>query len=211
MNLTWKEALGKNNFRNLFITGIVLSVILSTTISAYLHWLQQRNGLQLNDAVLNLVKPVDLSSLIFFVLFVSIGAGFLIVFRYPLLLLSVMYTYLLMMAMRITVLYLVPLQTPAGIINIDDPVLNQLFYHGQIINKDLFFSGHTATIIVFALNMPRKSMRNAFMLLAVVMGICLMWQHVHYTVDVVGAFVFTYVSKVGVQFIFNKAGLIKTN
>lgn len=67
-----------------------------------------------------------------------------------------------------------------------DPFV-QLFDTGVVLTKDLFFSGHVATLFLLLLTARHRVPRAAFLLATVVVGAGLIWQHVHYTIDVLTA------------------------
>ncbi len=73
-------------------------------------------------------------------------------------------------------------------IYLEDPFLNNLVYPGNI-DADLFFSGHTALIfILFFL-----SRNKVFIILGTLLGLMLIAQRVHYSIDVLAAIPFAYV------------------
>jgi len=74
-----------------------------------------------------------------------------------------------------------------------DPFLEKTFYEDVLITKDLFFSGHTSNIIVFAFLSRVTWFRNFFFVTAFIVASMLVMQHVHYTIDVVAAPFFAYV------------------
>lgn len=86
-------------------------------------------------------------------------------------------------------MYLVKLDPPIGLIPLVDPVGKILGYGGQLITKDLFFSGHTASLLILFLAVKIRWLKIFFLVVLLTM-IMLLWQHVHYTVDILGAFVF---------------------
>ena len=87
---------------------------------------------------------------------------------------------------------LISLNPPAGLIPLADPITNQ-FYGAHYITHDLFFSGHTTTVFLIFLCLKKKWDR-----IYALFGIHSYWvffllvQHVHYTIDVLAAPVFTY-------------------
>ena len=60
--------------------------------------------------------------------------------------------------------------------------------------KDLFFSGHTSTVVLLFLCLPGKVDKGLALISIVVVGSLLLVQHVHYTLDVLGAIFFTWLS-----------------
>ena len=60
-------------------------------------------------------------------------------------------------------------------------------------NGDFFFSGHTGLPFLAALGFWKyKTMRNIFLAGSIILGICLLVGHFHYSIDVFGAFFITY-------------------
>jgi len=85
---------------------------------------------------------------------------------------------------------------------LNDPVLNWIVNNNEITN-DLFFSGHVADISIFVLCCRTKWLKYFLLVSTVVIAVMLVWQHVHYTADVLAAPFFAYASYV----VFAKKGL----
>jgi len=66
------------------------------------------------------------------------------------------------------------------------------FYSGRLNLKDLFFSGHTAAILLFFFAVTRKKQKWLMLILSVIVAMGLLLQHVHYTIDVVVAPLFAW-------------------
>ena len=79
---------------------------------------------------------------------------------------------------------------PAGLIELKDPICN-LMYGPRFITRDLFFSGHAATLFLLYLCSYKKFDRYYTLFAAIIVGILLLVQHVHYTLDVVCAPLFS--------------------
>ena len=102
-------------------------------------------------------------------------------------------SYSVMLILRMTVMYLTPLDPPEKLIALNDPFV-QLFGTGQVLTRDLFFSGHTATLFLLYLITGKKWLKYIFLICTILVGIFVLLQHVHYTVDVIAAPVFAYTS-----------------
>ena len=93
---------------------------------------------------------------------------------------------------RMVSIVMVPLDPPDGLIKLNDP-LTSLIYGGKdkFITKDLFFSGHTATMVFVCYFLPTKQERRIALGLSLVLVALLLIQHVHYSLDVAAAPFFT--------------------
>jgi membrane-associated phospholipid phosphatase len=76
---------------------------------------------------------------------------------------------------------------------LNDPFV-QFFGSGDVLTKDLFFSGHTATLFLLFLISEKKYLKIIFLLCTILVGIAVLLQHVHYTIDVLAAPFFAYAS-----------------
>jgi membrane-associated phospholipid phosphatase len=72
-----------------------------------------------------------------------------------------------------------------------DPFV-EAFGEQRTLTRDLFFSGHTATLLVVALSAPTPWMRRAAFVATALVAAGVLVQHAHYTVDVVAAPFFAY-------------------
>lgn len=90
-------------------------------------------------------------------------------------------------------MYLTPLEAPVTLIPLNDPFV-QLFGNGNVLRNDLFFSGHTATLFLLYLVTSNKKIKMTFLVFTVLVGIAVILQHVHYTIDVATAPFFSYAS-----------------
>ncbi len=89
-------------------------------------------------------------------------------------------------------IYFVPLNPPQNLIPLLDPLINKTFYEGVFITKDLFYSGHTASILLMSFCLKNKLHKKLTLFAAICIGIMVLLQHIHYTIDVIAVPFFTY-------------------
>lgn len=190
----WKKELEKRPFRNSFLLTLPFVIGIVSILPAYFTYLENRQGFVMYDPVLSLFAPVDVSIFTFSITYLAGMLGLYYSLQEPSTFLRVAQTYVLMMSMRLICLYVVTLNPPASIIPLKDVFLSTFFYSGKEYNNDLFFSGHTATIFVFALCATHKKWKWYFAISALLIGAGVLIQHVHYTIDVIAAPVFAWMA-----------------
>lgn len=164
----------------------------------FFRWLHNREGFQLYDPLLELLPAADVSIPIGIIMYGTV------IFslwnsrkNIPLLLLAVR-AYTIMQALRMLSLTLIPLAPPADCVYLMDPLVHYGFYSGQNLTTDLFFSGHMATILL----MYKLSRKKIILVLSVILGVLLLVQHIHYTIDLL-------VAPIVVGLCWNWAGRLK--
>ncbi len=192
---SWSKAWQSKQFR--WKLTIVFSVFLLVVVNAptYLGYIQTRNGLILNDIVLNYLPAKDVSNYIFVFLYATVVYFLIRIFRNAQLFLLFALTFVFETYFRMITIYLFPLNPPVGLIELIDPFA-AIFIYGKkgAITHDLFFSGHTATMLIVCLFMKTKVDRWIAYLSTTIVIVLLLIQHIHYTIDIVGAFFFTYLA-----------------
>ena len=189
--MSWKEFLkSKSNKVELVVTLILLAIVL-TALANFLNFVEARQGVVLPDTILNLFNPIDLTWLIFALIYISLIAGVITLFKNPTQLIFVIQIYTLMVVVRIIAMYLLPLEPPQRIIMLNDPFV-EFFGTGKTLTKDLFFSGHTATLFILFLVSEKKIFKTIFLIGTIAVAFSVLLQHVHYTIDVFAAIFFTY-------------------
>lgn len=189
--MNWIEFLkDKNNRVELIITLLLLAAVL-ISLTNFLNYVEARQGVVLSDPILNLFSPIDLTWLIFALIYISIVAAIATLLKNPKQLLFAIQLYTLMVAIRIAAMYLLPLDPPSTMIILNDPLV-EFFGTGQTLTKDLFFSGHTATLFILFLVSEKKIIKFVFLISTIAVALSVILQHVHYTIDVFAAVFFTY-------------------
>jgi hypothetical protein len=158
----------------------------------FFDYLEARTGPQLNDWFLSVFPAYDVSWVVFFFLYFGILISLFSLAKTPLPFLLALETYALVMLLRILSLTLFPLNPPADYIPLQEPFVQLFVNDHRIISKDLFFSGHVATIC--SLFFPLVNKRIRIIVLICVLGVVftVLIQRVHYTIDVLFAPIFTY-------------------
>jgi hypothetical protein len=178
-----------------FLIELLLSTIAVAgalgLFTRYLQFNERRGGAVLHDPLLILLEPRDLSWVIFGLVYLTTLLAAASLLRHPFMLLVAIRSYTLMLLVRIAALYMAPFDPPAGLVTLSDP-LAAIVGVGPDITRDLFFSGHTATIFIFFLTAVDPPLRWLFLLSSIAVGICVMMQHVHYSLDVLAAPFFAY-------------------
>lgn len=190
-NHRWIDYLAdrKNCYESL-ISVALLGIVLAG-FSQFLGFVENRPGALLNDPVLRLFAPIELTWLIFPLLYGSLITALVLLSATPGKLVFTLQLYTVVLVSRMVVMYLLPLDPPAQMIILRDPIV-EFFAGARTPTRDLFFSGHTATMFILFLSAESKNARTGFLLITVLVAIALLAQHVHYTVDVVAAFFFAY-------------------
>ncbi|MCF8243289.1 MAG: sphingomyelin synthase family protein [Melioribacteraceae bacterium] len=199
---TWSVFLSDKFNRRSFIAAILSLVVVLFLFTNFLEYVESRVGFRFTDPVLKLFSPVDLTWLTFILIYGSLVLAIIYLVERPAALMLALQTYSLMIIFRIAAMYSLPLDPPQKMIALNDPFV-QFFGSGKILTKDLFFSGHTATLFILFLVSGHKYYRLTFLSAAVLVGFFVIVQHVHYTIDVIAAPFFAYCSY-RIAVIFNK-------
>lgn len=194
LKANWKESWSDSKFKTQFVVTFALLSILLVSLSYFFAYIEARSSHVVNDVVLNLVDPVDVSLFTFLIIYAAAIYTIIVVIRQPKLFLTAVQAYALMLFIRLFTLYFVPLEAPQGIIPLHDPFIEQFFYGQTRITKDLFFSGHVATVTLLFLVNPNERLRWMYVTVIILVSILIMWQRVHYSFDVFAAPVFTWVA-----------------
>jgi hypothetical protein len=187
----WQQHLSNPAFRRMLIIGVTLILIILYIFPYFFQHIQNRHGKVISDPILGYLTPRDLSVPLFIVIW---GISLLAIFRSirnPRVLMTFIWAWIPITLCRFITITLFPLEPPAGLIGLIDPLSNH-FYGPRFITKDLFFSGHTSTVFLIALSLPRKIDKNIGLLGTFMVAAMLLIQHVHYTLDIVFAFPFGY-------------------
>ncbi|MBL7960522.1 hypothetical protein JNL27_09830 [bacterium] len=181
--------------RQLFRIELAVSLIFLLTVlslfSRFVNWVELRQGAILNDPVLAMLTPVDVTWLTFALIYLGLITAIVAVVIVPEWLVIGMQAYTLMVVFRTAAMYLIPLEAPQAMIPLQDPLV-EIIGTGKLLTRDLFFSGHTATMFILFLCVPQRPLKIVLLLGTCVLAFCLLVQHVHYSVDVFAAPFFSY-------------------
>ncbi len=159
--------------------------------SGFLDYVEIREGFSFSDPILSLFRPINLTWLIFSIIYLSLLTGIVILVRNPVRLILAVQVYTVMILVRMAAMYSLPFNPPPEMIPLNDPFV-QFFGSGKLLTKDLFFSGHTATLFLLFLVIDKKPYKQIFLIFTVLIGLSVILQHVHYFIDVLAAPFFTY-------------------
>ncbi len=201
MLYNWKIAFLNKHFRNRFFVSIILVSFILVGFASLLAYIETRQGHVFYDPILNFIKPRDVSDFIFFVTYLTALVGLIYAFYSPYRFLHLIQMYGSLTLLRIITLFFVPLDPPTTIIPLKDMFLTHTFYAGSENLKDLFFSGHAATLFLFYFFTHDKILKYLFLFSAIAVSFGVVIQHAHYSYDVAAAPIFAYITyKVVIKF-----------
>ena len=177
-----------SRFRSMQFVLLVVSFLLVVFLfSKFMVWNEARHGLLLNDPVLNLIRPINISRLTSIMTLIPIFTGLIFIFKKPESTIYFLLAAISICVLRTLSLYFVVLEPPTNIIPLEDPVIERLFYGGQVLLKDLFFSGHTANILLIGMLVDVLWLKRAIIICGIFVAMLLLIQHVHYSIDIIAA------------------------
>ena len=191
--IAWKNAWSNLKFRRMMLAGSIIMVGILVSFPFFFALIEQREGPLLNDPILILIPPADVSIPTFIVIWSMTVLLWIRCAQDPSILLVFVWCFILLCFSRMITIILFPLNPPVGLIPLKDP-LASIFYGGtdKFIQKDLFYSGHTSIQFLMFLTLKRKMDKMLALIATFTIGTLVLVQHVHYTIDVVAAFVFSY-------------------
>jgi hypothetical protein len=150
-----------------------------------------RPGVQVPDLILDRLPSIDLSFLFTYGYMTLIMGMFLYpMFRRIRMLHVVAIQFSLLLIIRSLFMIFTHVATPAGAVPVHFPG----FFSHLYFENDMFFSGHTAMpFLGFYLFRPSR-LRYVYLVGSIVMGLVVLAMHLHYSIDVLGAFFMTYCS-----------------
>lgn len=194
LNTEWSVAWAESKFKNQFALTFLGFIAVGLFNLHFLKVWQSRAGIQVNDFVLNHLPPIDFSLPIFIVEYSALLVVLFYVLPNPRLLVRGVQMFALSFVARTITIYLIPLEPPKDIILLNDPIATFLFQTETIyVTKDLFFSGHVSAMFLFLLLVENKTFKNLIFAATITVAVMILWQHVHYTMDVVCAPLVSYV------------------
>jgi hypothetical protein len=189
---SWKTAFADHRYTLSFLAAITVFSIFPIKADNYFQWIQRRQGIQWNDPILNSIPAINVSYPIFGIIYLSVIYLVYRLLHEPKRFLWFAWAFNLETAFRFATIYLVALEPPIGLVDLHDPLAEILIYGDKLaITKDLFFSGHTATMVFVCFFLPSLKERRMAIGLSILLAALLLVQHVHYSIDVIAAPLFT--------------------
>ncbi len=177
-----------------WVITLVALAFVASTLPSFFRFIEARPGNVPPDPLIAHLAPMDLSAPIFVVLYGAILWAVLSIAGKPSVLLRALQAYLVLLLLRMISMFTFTLEPPADLIDLVDPV-TQLFYpDDRPFRKDLFFSGHTATLALLAFAVPGPRIRAVLWIATFLVGAAVILQYVHWTVDVLAALVFAWLA-----------------
>lgn len=190
--LKWVQAIRDPQFRRKFIIVSFAVIISLSGLPYFFNVIEQRQGVVLNDFVLDLIPATDVSYGIIGILWAMIILSLVRAVQSPQFTIVVFLAYALLYFSRYITISLVALDPPPGLIPLFDPLSNAFYGKHSFITKDLFYSGHTASQFILFFAFARKGDKIFAFISSVAIGVLVLVQHIHYTVDVIAAPLFAF-------------------
>jgi hypothetical protein len=187
----WAQAFKNPLFRKNFWVVVVGVTICLSLLPYFFQIIERRNGMSLHDPVLEILPAKDVSLPIFSMVWLMAGLMLVRCFQDPKFMLLAFCSFTVFLCSRFITISLLPLNPPADLIRLVDPLTNS-FYGKDFITKDLFYSGHTASQFLFFFCLNRRRDKQFALISGIAIGILVLVQHVHYTIDVLAAPIFAY-------------------
>jgi len=188
----WKSALKEKSFTWKLLLTPGLFFIYSAVTQKLGNYVEMRKGVQLEDNLLQLFPSYDFSAPIFILLYSSLALVVLTHLHRPKVILRIIEMHFLVAVVRQICILAVALDPPTGIIVLRDLFLeNTVYPRHSPLTKDLFFSGHVASVWLYFLCAERKYIKTYLGFATIIMSFMILCMRVHYTYDVYGALFFT--------------------
>ena len=206
---SWSNALASKLFQKQMLVTLFFFIACFVVSVYFIDRCELRNGHVLHDVILDMLPHKDVSTYIFILTYGGIVLAIASSLSAPHLLIKGFQMYAILLLMRAVFIALFPLNPPQEMVLLQDKIGSFLLNGQQYpITKDLFFSGHTSTLFLMFLITQQKKVKATLLTISIIVPILLLVQHVHYTIDILAAPVFSYAIFSFVNVAHQKAGSI---
>lgn len=189
----WRIAWKIPGFSTRLLVALVVFIAILIAFPYFFSFIESRKGFQIPDPVLDAIPARDFSPVTFAIIWlVSLWFMIRMIQQPSIAIIGIIAIDLIFLTRMVTIL-LFPLEPPPGLVELKDPISN--YFYGEehaFITRDLFFSGHTSTQIMIGLILPEKKEKWLAFAGATTVAVLVLVQHIHYTIDVLGALLFTW-------------------
>ncbi len=184
---TWKDYFSDKANKVYFIASLVVGLILCLMSAKLIAYNAGAPGKLLEDPIMMMFNPMDWSSAIFALEYFALVAMVFYVSDQPGYFIKCLWGVAALQVIRSLSIILVPLSPPADMIFLVDPFTQFFFGENVQVSNDLFFSGHVSLLALFYFAAQNKYMKIYLFIATFLVGLFLVWQHVHYSYDVLFA------------------------
>lgn len=207
----WRDFISDNRQKQILVYSFLFTIINVLLFTWFMRVNEHRSGIQFNEPLKDFILPVaDLTWLIFTLTYINIAIAIIFLIKNPLDFIKILQAYNLLLIFRLLSISILPLEPPADMIPMKDPIIETLVAYDGFIYKDLFFSGHTATLFLVGLMINNKVFKIYFYSVTLIVAFMLVKQQVHYSIDVLAAPVFAYICFYIIEQFWKKKELLQT-
>ena len=188
----WALAWNEQKFKQFTFIGLALFIITLIILPLFFNFIEQREGHQINDFLLNKLTPRNVSNWVFSIIWSMAILTLIRCIQQPTIFLMFLWGFILLSFSRMISIIAVPLNPPNNLLELIDPISNT-FYGSKFVTKDLFYFGHTATQFLMFLCLKNKWDKLVTLISSFLIGVLVLVQHIHYTIDVLAAPLLTYI------------------
>jgi hypothetical protein len=188
----WKIAWADKKFRTILLIELafIFTFMISTTVFFdYIEALKE--GVKLNDWVLNNLPAMDVSLPISFLMTSAVVLMIIRGSADPNMSIVLIIALTLQLITRILTINFTRFFAPPELIVLKDPI-GSFLYHSKFITRDLFYSGHTAAACTFYFFSTRRFDKFYLFFCSITVACLLLVQHVHYSIDIAFAPLFAF-------------------
>lgn len=189
---TWRHFLLNKQYSVSLITGflwLIIALVTNYYISSYNETFVTFG---VGDLILDNIPTLDLNYFYTIGIYVVIFSLLAYAFFVPELVPFALKTFAIFVLVRSCFISLTHIGPPPGFYQLAGPDADSTFFQKFFFLNDLFFSAHTGIPFLAFLLLKGHIFRYFFLFASIILGATVLFMHVHYSIDVFGAYFITY-------------------